>query len=66
MTGEEVAGPAGPKVLRLLSFVGAGFICTVAINKWRELERKAILREQQREQLAESSSDVVAVHKAIK
>ena len=24
MTGEEISGPAGPKVLRLLSFVGAG------------------------------------------
>ncbi|GAV60709.1 hypothetical protein CFOL_v3_04238 [Cephalotus follicularis] len=47
MTGEEPAGPPGPKVLRLLYFVGAGFICTAAINKWRELERKSLLQKQQ-------------------
>ncbi|CAK7323089.1 unnamed protein product [Dovyalis caffra] len=51
MTIEEAAaGPAGPKVLRLLYFVGAGFICTVGINKWRELERKSILKQQQQQQ----------------
>ncbi|XP_075669120.1 uncharacterized protein LOC142638928 [Castanea sativa] len=47
MSGEEAAGPPGPKALRLLYFVGAGFICTAAINKWRELERKAILKKEQ-------------------
>ncbi|KAI4366054.1 hypothetical protein MLD38_021977 [Melastoma candidum] len=38
--GEEVSGPAGPKVTRLLYFVGAGFITVLAINKWREWERQ--------------------------
>ncbi|KAK7824369.1 uncharacterized protein LOC112041106 [Quercus suber] len=47
MSGEEAAGPPGPKALRLLYFVGAGFICTAAINKWRELERKAVLKKEQ-------------------
>ncbi|KAK4578918.1 hypothetical protein RGQ29_028833 [Quercus rubra] len=47
MSGEEVAGPPGPKALRLLYFVGSGFICTAAINKWRELERKAVLKKEQ-------------------
>ncbi|KAL5707520.1 hypothetical protein ACHQM5_018414 [Ranunculus cassubicifolius] len=37
MPGEE----AGPKLVRLLAFVGAGIICTTAINLWRDLERKA-------------------------
>ncbi|WRX29195.1 hypothetical protein QQP08_021682 [Theobroma cacao] len=41
MTGEEAAGPPGPKVLRLLYFAGAAFIFTIGINKWRELERKS-------------------------
>ncbi|OWM81445.1 uncharacterized protein LOC116192159 [Punica granatum] len=49
--GEEVSGPAGSKVLRLLYFVGAGFICTAAINKWRELERKSLQRQQQQQEL---------------
>ncbi|KAJ9153495.1 hypothetical protein P3X46_026925 [Hevea brasiliensis] len=49
MTIEEAAGPAGPKVLRLLYFVGAGFICTVAINKWREVERKSIQKQHQQQ-----------------
>ncbi|CAB4307761.1 unnamed protein product [Prunus armeniaca] len=35
MSGEELAGPPAPKLLRLLYFVGAGFICTVGINKWQ-------------------------------
>ncbi|XP_018849225.1 uncharacterized protein LOC121236197 [Juglans microcarpa x Juglans regia] len=63
MTGEEVAGPAAPKVLRLLYFVGAGFICTAAINKWRQLERKAMLQKQQGNQLPEDSAN--AVQKAV-
>ncbi|RYQ96524.1 hypothetical protein Ahy_B08g092305 isoform A [Arachis hypogaea] len=47
MTGEEVSGPAGPKVLRLLYFVGAGVICTAAINKYRDYERKTLIQQQQ-------------------
>ena len=81
MSGEEAAGPPGPKALLLLYFVGAGcnqflifpfifhifrsneiavvcvfflmklfllsVICTAAINKWRELERKAVLKKEQ-------------------
>ncbi|KAF9621886.1 hypothetical protein IFM89_028474, partial [Coptis chinensis] len=42
MPGEETAGPV---LLRLLAFVGAGVICTSAINLWRDLERKAAQRE---------------------
>ncbi|KDO66215.1 hypothetical protein CISIN_1g0474822mg, partial [Citrus sinensis] len=38
-------GPASTKVLRLLYFVGVGFICTVAINKWRELEQKSLQKK---------------------
>ncbi|KAK9218532.1 hypothetical protein WN943_007170 [Citrus x changshan-huyou] len=45
------AGPAGTKVLRLLYFVGAGFICTATINKWRELERKSLQKKQQESDL---------------
>lgn len=58
MAGEE-GGPAGPKLVRLLYFVGAGFLCTAAINKWRELERKSI---QQRKDLVQQSD---SVHKAV-
>ncbi|CAB4277334.1 unnamed protein product [Prunus armeniaca] len=50
MSGEELAGPPAPKLLRLLYFVGAGFICTVGINKWREIQRKSILQQQQQQQ----------------
>ncbi|KAF5728258.1 hypothetical protein HS088_TW21G00403 [Tripterygium wilfordii] len=42
----EESGPPAPKVLRLLYFVGAGIICTAAINKWRELERKSLQQNQ--------------------
>lgn len=47
MTGEELAGPPAPKLLRLLYFAGAGFICTIGINKWRELQRKSMTLQQQ-------------------
>uniref|UniRef100_A0A7N0V9G7 Transmembrane protein n=1 Tax=Kalanchoe fedtschenkoi TaxID=63787 RepID=A0A7N0V9G7_KALFE len=43
--GEEMAGPAAPKIVRLMYFVGAGIVCTAAINKWRDLERKSILQQ---------------------
>ncbi|XP_010537726.1 PREDICTED: uncharacterized protein LOC104812318 [Tarenaya hassleriana] len=49
----EEAGPPGPKVTRLLYFVGAGFLCTFAINKWREFERNSILKKQQMNQLGD-------------
>ncbi|KAL0353842.1 UNVERIFIED_CONTAM: hypothetical protein Sradi_2291300 [Sesamum radiatum] len=55
--GEEVA----PKLVRLLYFVGAGVLCTAGINKWKDLERKAMIQKQQ--QLngpsVENPSDVV-------
>ncbi|CBI20182.3 hypothetical protein PVL29_025237 [Vitis rotundifolia] len=54
MIGEE-GGPAGPKVLRMLYFVGAGFICTAAINKWRDLQRKSA--QQHADQLPEKPAN---------
>ncbi|KAA8524006.1 hypothetical protein F0562_010563 [Nyssa sinensis] len=53
----EEAGPAGPKFVRLLYFVGAGFICTAAINKWRDLQRKASIQQQHKHQLSEKPSN---------
>ncbi|KAK7279845.1 hypothetical protein RJT34_24904 [Clitoria ternatea] len=53
MTGEEISGPPGPKLLRLIYFVGAGVICTVAINKWRDYEKKTTIQQQQ-QQVAET------------
>ncbi|KAL8507635.1 hypothetical protein ACS0TY_018248 [Phlomoides rotata] len=55
--GEEV----GPKLVRLLYFVGAGVVCTAGINKWKDLERKwAIQKEQQiNESSAENPSTLV-------
>ncbi|KMZ75227.1 hypothetical protein ZOSMA_117G00450 [Zostera marina] len=35
----------GSKLVRFIYFVGAGFICTAAINKWRELENKAAIKK---------------------
>ncbi|KAL9433143.1 hypothetical protein AB3S75_028043 [Citrus x aurantiifolia] len=62
MTGEErAAGPAGTKVLRFLYFVGAGFICTAAINKWRELERKSLQKKQQESDLLTDDNSATAV-----
>ncbi|KAL1224166.1 hypothetical protein V5N11_031304 [Cardamine amara subsp. amara] len=43
-------GPPAPKVLRMFYFVGAGFLCTFAINKWREMEKKSILKQQEKNQ----------------
>lgn len=63
MAGEEVAGPAGPKALRFLYFASAGFIFTIAINKWREIERNSLLKQQQKQrsnhQLSEARNDAV-------
>ncbi|KAL7186192.1 hypothetical protein ACSBR2_028026 [Camellia fascicularis] len=56
MAGED-AGPAAPKLVRLLYFVGAGLITTLAINKWRDLQRKSI--QQQQDRLSDG------VHKAV-
>lgn len=72
MTGEEYSGPPGPKLMRLVYFVGAGVAVTVAINKWREFESKSVIQQQQQKKgvkaVAETpnSSDSVAVHKALK
>ncbi|CAI0548390.1 unnamed protein product [Linum tenue] len=41
----EEGGPAGPKVVRLLYFAGAGFMFTIAVNKWRELERNSMEKQ---------------------
>ncbi|PON98460.1 hypothetical protein TorRG33x02_056940 [Trema orientale] len=41
-----MAGPAGPKLVRLLYFVGAGFICAIGINKWRDYQRKSMVIQQ--------------------
>ncbi|KZV30864.1 hypothetical protein F511_37097 [Dorcoceras hygrometricum] len=41
--GEEV----GPKLVRLLYFVGAGVLCAAGINKWKDLERKSMIQKQQ-------------------
>ncbi|KAL1821503.1 hypothetical protein DCAR_0417920 [Daucus carota subsp. sativus] len=49
------AEEAGPKIARLLYFVGAGFVCTAAINKWRELEQKALLKQQKLEKPVENA-----------
>ncbi|CAN8292990.1 unnamed protein product [Cochlearia groenlandica] len=43
-------GPPAPKVLRMFWFVGAGFLCTFAINKWREIERKSVLKQEEKNQ----------------
>ncbi|XP_047156332.1 uncharacterized protein LOC124827354 [Vigna umbellata] len=68
MTGEEVSGPAGPKLIRLVFFIGAGVICTTAINKWREYERNTIIQQQQQQQVVEThnSSESVAAPKTLK
>ncbi|TKY49183.1 hypothetical protein E2542_SST26609 [Spatholobus suberectus] len=66
MTGEEMSGPAGPKLLRLVCFVGAGVICTAAINKWREYERNTTIQQQQQRVVeTRNSSESVAVHKTL-
>ncbi|CAA6665632.1 unnamed protein product [Spirodela intermedia] len=41
MASEEVS----TKLLRFLSFAGAGVVCTAGINMWRDLERKAALQK---------------------
>ncbi|KAK2638735.1 hypothetical protein Ddye_026530 [Dipteronia dyeriana] len=65
MTGEEIAGPAAPKVLRFVYFISAGFICTAAINKYRELERKSLLKKQQEENLLSESSTNACINFSI-
>ncbi|KAK9269528.1 hypothetical protein L1049_001304 [Liquidambar formosana] len=57
-----VAEEGGPKLVRLLYFVGAGFICTAAINKWRDLERKSI-QQQKEDPLLKKPANTV--HKAV-
>ncbi|BAT92650.1 hypothetical protein LR48_Vigan585s000800 [Vigna angularis] len=69
MTGEEVSGPAGPKLIRLVFFIGAGVICTTAINKWREYERNTIIQQQQQQQRVvetHNSSESVTAPKTLK
>ena len=59
-------GPPGTKVLRLLFVVGTRFICTAAINKWRELERKSLQRKEQESDLWPDDNSAIAVQKAVK
>ncbi|EOA36389.1 hypothetical protein CARUB_v10010818mg [Capsella rubella] len=64
-------GPPAPKILRMVYFVGAGFLCTFAINKWREMERNSLLKEEQKSQQGDVSllhhqSPTDSVHKAMK
>ncbi|XP_022134299.1 uncharacterized protein LOC111006563 [Momordica charantia] len=63
MAGEEVSGPAGPKVLRFLYFAGAGFVFAIAVNKWREMERRSLLQQHQKQmlnhQFSETPNDAV-------
>ncbi|CAJ1957575.1 unnamed protein product [Sphenostylis stenocarpa] len=67
MTGEEISGPPGPKLIRLVFFIGAGVICTTAINKWREYERNTIVQQQQQRPVeTHNSSESVAVPKTLK
>ncbi|KAK9228901.1 hypothetical protein WN944_021858 [Citrus x changshan-huyou] len=53
-------GPPGTKVLRLLFVVGTRFICTAAINKWRELERKSLQRKEQESDLWPDDNSAIA------
>ncbi|XP_039026551.1 uncharacterized protein LOC120160205 [Hibiscus syriacus] len=66
MTAEEAAGPPGPKVLRLLIFFGAGFLFTIGINKWREIERKQAQQQQGVYQKPEILSSNTAANKSTK
>ncbi|KAF3326835.1 hypothetical protein FCM35_KLT08465 [Carex littledalei] len=40
-----VSDEVGTKLARILYFVGAGVICTKAINMWREYEHKQAIEE---------------------
>ncbi|KAL9322285.1 hypothetical protein ACSQ67_010338 [Phaseolus vulgaris] len=68
MTAEEISGPPGPKLFRLVFFIGAAVICTTAINKWREYERNTIVQQQQQQRVVEThnSSESVAAPKTLK
>ncbi|XP_018454626.1 uncharacterized protein LOC108825775 [Raphanus sativus] len=63
-------GPPAPKVLRMVYFVGAGFLCTFAINKWLEMEKKSNLKQQQLEKKNQQGDGALfpsdSVHKAMK
>ncbi|CAH2037279.1 unnamed protein product, partial [Thlaspi arvense] len=63
-------GPPAPKVLRMIYFVGAGFLCTFAINKWREMEKNSILKQQETNQQGDggllSQTPADSVQKAMK
>ncbi|XP_047313452.1 uncharacterized protein LOC124916736 [Impatiens glandulifera] len=49
MAAEEAYVPMTPKIARFLYFVAAGYICTTAINKWRDYDRKSNLKRQQQD-----------------
>lgn len=59
--GEEVA----PKLVRLLYFVGAGVVCTAAINKWKEFEKKSMIQKEQQPNGSPLENPSAAVHKAV-
>ncbi|KNA08991.1 hypothetical protein SOVF_156710 [Spinacia oleracea] len=66
MTGEEICGPPGNKVFRLLSFAGAGVICTFAINKWREIEGRRVEENEKQQNQLTNDSQSNAVLKVVK
>ncbi|KAI4374682.1 hypothetical protein MLD38_012649 [Melastoma candidum] len=63
--GEEVSGSTGPKVARLVYFVGAGFITVLAINKWREWERRQQQQQQNQHPPLNDQSSGNHVHKPV-
>ncbi|ERM97676.1 hypothetical protein AMTR_s00130p00110410 [Amborella trichopoda] len=52
-------GAASPKLLRLLSFIGAGVICTAAINVWSNIETNRHRKTFEATERAQESSQVV-------
>ncbi|CAH8252570.1 unnamed protein product [Arabidopsis lyrata] len=65
-------GPPAPKMLRMVYFVGAGFLCTFAINKWREMERNSLLKQEQEKNQQHGDAALLhqtppnSIHKAMK
>ncbi|KAL8141302.1 hypothetical protein V2J09_007323 [Rumex salicifolius] len=63
MTGEEISGPPGQKLARLLAFVGAGAIFSLAANKWRAWEAKSM---EEKNQTLSTNSQSIAAQEALK
>ncbi|KAF0924886.1 hypothetical protein E2562_014969 [Oryza meyeriana var. granulata] len=58
------AGEASSKLLRFLCFVGAGVICTKAINTYRDYERKQEASAEESAAAATAAAVVVAADPA--